>query len=79
LSDVNELGDDVFAPDSVTAIEWGEAVRELLGETYLDMEIAITPTSAEPDARTVTIQAYGDAWTGRHDDLQTVCAPFATR
>lgn len=76
LADVHDLGDDVFAPDSVTAIEWGGAVRAVLGDTYLDVDIAITPTGSYPDRRTMTLTAHGERWETRVPAVHDICAPF---
>lgn len=78
LADVHDLGDDVCAPDRVTAIEWAEAVRPVLGDTYLDVDIAITAGDSYPERRTVTFTAYGESWAARHQAVAKACAPFTS-
>jgi len=78
LSDINDLGDDVLAGDCVTAIEWGEAVRPVLGDTFLDIEIVITPDDDVTERRVVTVTGHGDMWAKRHDALANVVAAYPT-
>jgi len=40
LRDVHDLGEDVFAPDVVTFVEWGDTIRGLLPDDRL--EVALT-------------------------------------
>ena len=57
LHDVTELGDDgLTAPDRVTFVEWGDAVRALLPPDRLDVEIV---HGAGEDDRTVTLVGRG--------------------
>lgn len=79
LSDVNDLGDEVLAPDCVTAIEWADVIRPVLGDTYLDVEIALTPTDADVELRTVQLRAVGDRWAARGAALQRAAAAFERR
>src|SRR5690606_28022616 len=39
LQDVDDLGEDVLADDVVTMIEWGDAVRAILPEQRLEIEV----------------------------------------
>ncbi|MCC5950224.1 MAG: tRNA (adenosine(37)-N6)-threonylcarbamoyltransferase complex ATPase subunit type 1 TsaE [Nitriliruptoraceae bacterium] len=39
LADVADLGDDVLGPDVVTFIEWADAVRPLLPDDRLEVEV----------------------------------------
>jgi len=78
LSDVNDLGDDVLADDCITAIEWGEAIRPVLGDTFLDIDITVAPTETEPERRIVAVQGYGGLWSERNDALSAGVAAFPT-
>jgi tRNA threonylcarbamoyladenosine biosynthesis protein TsaE len=78
LSDINDLGDDVLADDCVTAIEWGQAVRPLLGENYLHIDIALVPTNDTPEQRVVTLVAHGPSWVDRRAALASVMAAYPT-
>lgn len=54
LRDVLDLGEDVFAPDVVTFLEWGDAVRSLLPDDHLEVvlthaELDAPPSSADAD------------------------------
>ncbi len=81
LSDVLELGDDVFAPDVVTLVEWGDAVASLLPHDRIEVEItgtspATSGTSATPGSpatsdeteRVVRLRGFG-SWSTRLDDI----------
>jgi tRNA threonylcarbamoyladenosine biosynthesis protein TsaE len=39
LGDVLELGDEVLAPDVVTFVEWGDAIRSLLPDDHVEVEL----------------------------------------
>jgi tRNA threonylcarbamoyl adenosine modification protein YeaZ len=58
LQDVLDLGDDVFAPDAVTFVEWGDAVASLLPEDRFDIEIV---HAGDPDdvERRIRLQGHG--------------------
>ncbi|MEX2532382.1 MAG: tRNA (adenosine(37)-N6)-threonylcarbamoyltransferase complex ATPase subunit type 1 TsaE [Nitriliruptoraceae bacterium] len=78
LSDVNDLGDDVLADDCITAIEWGEAIRSLLGDTFLEIDITVAPSEIEPERRIVTITGHGALWSERGEALSAGVAAFPT-
>ena len=40
LRDVHDLGEDVFAPDVVTFVEWGDTIRGLLPEDRLEVALS---------------------------------------
>ncbi len=54
LRDVHDLGEDVFAADVVTFVEWGDTIRGLLPEDRLEVELAHAgqtvagPAAADP-------------------------------
>ncbi len=72
LSDVQQLGDEVLAPDAVTCIEWGDAVTPLLPDDRLEIELAHTANGA----RTLTVTARGSGWRPRADALTAAFAPW---
>jgi tRNA threonylcarbamoyladenosine biosynthesis protein TsaE len=56
LGDVLELGDEVLAPDVVTFVEWGDAIRTLLPDDHLEVELTSVLADldeAAPDRRIV--------------------------
>lgn len=78
LSDVNDLGDDVLADDCITAIEWGEAIRPVLGDTFLEIDITVAPTETAPERRIVAVTGYGALWSVRGQVLSASVAAFPT-
>ena len=72
LSDVQQLGDEVLAPDAVTCIEWGDAVTALLPEDRLEIDLAHTSNGT----RTLTVTARGTGWTGRAGALAEALAAW---
>ena len=74
LQDVLDLGDDVFAPDAVTFVEWGDAVTSLLPDDHLDIEIV---HAGDPDdvERRIRLQGHG-SWAPRMEALATACAAW---
>jgi tRNA threonylcarbamoyladenosine biosynthesis protein TsaE len=82
LRDLDDLGDDVLAPDVVTFVEWGDAVRALLPDDRLDVELltvgeaAADAPDADPHAdRLIRLHARG-AWAERGRALTTACATW---
>lgn len=78
LQDVHDLGDDVFAPDAVTVVEWGDAIATVLPDDHLDVDIVL---DGEPGldtdvvARRVRVTGHG-AWADRMADLAGRCEPW---
>jgi len=62
LAELEDLGtDDVFAPDAITFVEWGDAVAGALPAERLDVQIV----RGDDDARTISLRARGARWEGR--------------
>jgi tRNA threonylcarbamoyladenosine biosynthesis protein TsaE len=78
IGDVQELGDEVLAPDVVTCIEWGDAVRSLLPDDHLEVELTRTATDDDLDVRTVDVRAKGLRWQARAGALGAALAPWTT-
>jgi tRNA threonylcarbamoyladenosine biosynthesis protein TsaE len=87
LQDVHDLGDDVLAPGVVTFLEWADAVRPLLPDDRLEIELSIPdPATATPsgdvevvddeDRRTATVRGFGPRWTERADVLTDAVRPW---
>jgi len=65
LQELIDLGyEEIFAPDAVLFIEWGDAVSGLLPESRLEVELHIT----DDDHRRIVIRPTGE-WTTRLDDV----------
>lgn len=68
LQDVIDLGfDEMIDGDSVTFIEWGDAVESLYTQDFLRVEIVADPVTEE---RTLRIVPNG-SWTERSAELAT--------
>ena len=82
LHDVHDLGEDVFASDVVTFVEWGDTIRGLLPDDRLEVELAhaLEPGSAATTdtalPRRIDVRAYGAGWERRSADLAAACAPW---
>lgn len=74
LQDVLDLGDDVFAPDVVTFVEWGDAIVSLLPEDRLDVEI-VHVDDVDDAGRCLTVTPRG-AWEERMERLTDTVAPW---
>lgn len=81
LQDVHDLGDDVFAPDVVTVVEWGDAIATVLPADHLDVDIVLDGEAAVDDdgdvARRVRVTGHG-RWADRMGDLAQRCDPWTT-
>ena len=75
LGQVDDLGfDDAGRPGFITFVEWGDAARALLPQSYLEVELKLAeepaPLVDDPSAderydaepRTVTLIPHGDRW-----------------
>lgn len=75
LHDVYDLGDEVFAPDAVTFLEWADAVHGLLPDDRLDVEILLDDDDEAVRLLVVTTQGtMGD----RDAAITAALAPTAT-
>lgn len=77
LQDVLDLGDEVFAPDVVTFVEWGDAIATLLPEDRLDVDIVHADDTA-PDTepgRCLVVTPHG-AWLERIAQLREAMKPW---
>ena len=73
LQQVYDLGDEVFSPDAVTFIEWGDAVEAILPEDHLEVELLLEdPHDVDAD-RHVALRGHG-SW---HDRLPVLAAELA--
>lgn len=69
LQDVIDLGDEVFAPDAVTMVEWGDAVAPVLPDDRLDVELVLAdPADLDATRRLVRLTPHG-SWETRLADL----------
>ncbi len=76
LGDVLDLGDEVFAPDVVTFIEWGDAVVTVLPDDRLDVELLLADVDdLEATTRQVRLVAHG-SWSARMADLRDDLGTF---
>lgn len=69
LQEVWDLGDEVFAPDAVTVVEWGDAIAGALPADHLEVEI-VHVDGADP-ARTdrrLALRPHG-GWSQRLADV----------
>lgn len=75
LQDVRDLGEDVLAPEVVTFIEWADAVRPLLPDDRVEVELLHTD-DGDAQQRRIAVRAFGPSWAGRVGDLEAACAPW---
>jgi len=76
LSNLDDLGEDVFAPDVVTFVEWADTIRALLPEDRLEVVLAEGDDPADEQARQLTLHAHGPRWAPRIEGLEQVCQPW---
>lgn len=76
LQDVLDLGDEVFAPDHVTFVEWGDAVAPVLPDDRLDVELVLAdPEDLASDRRWVRMTGHG-SWVARLADVTDALGPL---
>jgi tRNA threonylcarbamoyladenosine biosynthesis protein TsaE len=77
IQDVIDLGvEDLFEPDGVTFVEWGDVIEGLLPEAYLEVELWTRP---EDEGRLVIVTGHGRSWAERWERLENVLAPWTQR
>lgn len=73
VRDVEDLGDELLAPDVVTFLEWGDAVRSFLPPDRLEVELLIAdPEDVDAD-RVVHLRGHG-AWRDRLGEVASALA-----
>jgi len=62
LQELTDLGfEELLDPSSIVFIEWGDAIRPLLPDAFLEVELR----GDADDERTVDIHAHGPEWNRR--------------
>ncbi len=76
LRDVDDLGDEVMAPERVTFLEWGDAIKPLLPADHLEIELLLDddPDGGDPHRR-ILLHGHG-AWADRWGDLIAATAEW---
>lgn len=74
---LDDLGEDVFAPDVITFVEWADTIRGLLPADRLEVEL-LHPEEDVGDAtqRCLQLRALGPGWAHRCSELERACAPW---
>lgn len=82
LRDVEDLGEDVFAPDVVTFVEWGDRLAGALPHDRLELELTaldghapLGEDGAQP--RRLIVRAVGGRWQRDREALHEALAPWA--
>jgi tRNA threonylcarbamoyladenosine biosynthesis protein TsaE len=76
VQDVFDLGfDELFDPEAVLLIEWGEAIEAALPVDHLVVRIEM-PDEDDLDRRTFEIRGHGAAWPPRASALAEASAPW---
>lgn len=76
LQEVHDLGDDVFAPDAVTFVEWGDAITAALPPDHLEVEVVLADPSGTNASRLIHLRPHG-GWHDRFATLADDTAGFA--
>ena len=75
MQEVIDLGvEELFDPDGVTFVEWGDVIEGLLPDAYLEVELW---TRAEDEGRLVVVTGTGRAWAERWERLEGATLPWA--
>jgi tRNA threonylcarbamoyladenosine biosynthesis protein TsaE len=75
VQDVLDLAlEELGGPERVLLIEWGDAVKSLLPEDRLRVQLTTDRTDAE--TRRIVITAHGRSWAARWERLEGVLDPF---
>jgi tRNA threonylcarbamoyladenosine biosynthesis protein TsaE len=75
IQEVIDLGvEELFDPDGVTFVEWGDVIEGLLPQSYLEVEMWVRP---EDEGRLLILSATGRAWALRWERLEDVTRRWA--
>jgi tRNA threonylcarbamoyladenosine biosynthesis protein TsaE len=75
IQEVIDLGiDDLFEPEGVTFVEWGDVIEGLLPEAHLEVELWTRP---EDEGRVVVVTGRGASWAHRWERLEGLLRPWA--
>lgn len=72
---LDDLGEDVFAPDVITFVEWADTIRGLLPPNRL--EVQLLPAGydvGDATRRWIHLRALGPGWAQRRSELERACA-----
>lgn len=76
VRDVEDLGDELLAPDVVTFLEWGDAVTSFLPADRLEVELLIDdPEDIDAD-RVLNLTGHG-TWAARFDEVVAAVGAWA--
>ena len=77
LRHLDDLGEDVFAPDVITFVEWADTIRGLLPDDRLEVELR-HPEGDGGDAtqRWIGLRALGPGWADRRSELERACGAW---
>jgi tRNA threonylcarbamoyladenosine biosynthesis protein TsaE len=68
VQELHDLGfEELLDGDTVTMIEWGDAVQQVLPPDHVVVRIE---AGTDPDERTLTVDAVGPAWQRRRGELE---------
>ena len=74
MQEVIDLGvEELFDPDGVTFVEWGDVIEGLLPDAYLEIELF---TRVEDEGRMVIVTGNGRAWAERWERLEGAVQPW---
>ena len=77
FQEVIDLGvEELFDPDGVTFVEWGDVIEGLLPDAYLELELWTRP---EDEGRLVVATGRGRSWADRWERLQAATMAWAVQ
>jgi tRNA threonylcarbamoyladenosine biosynthesis protein TsaE len=77
MQEAIDLGiEDLFEPDGVTFVEWGDVIEGLLPGAYLELEMWTRP---EDEGRFVVVTGRGPIWANRWERLRAVTNRWANK
>jgi tRNA threonylcarbamoyladenosine biosynthesis protein TsaE len=76
LRHLDELGEDVLAPDVITFVEWADTILGLLPDDRLEVELHRPEAETDDATRQLTLRALGPGWARRRPELERACAPW---
>ena len=77
LRHLDDLGEDVFAPDVITFVAWADTIRGLLPDDRLEVELRHPEgDGGAASQRWIGLRALGPGWADRRSELERACGPW---
>jgi len=76
LRHLDDLGEEIFAPDVITFVEWADTIHWLLPPERLEVTLHHAELGTGDAARRLSLRGYGPGWERRRPELERAVASW---